>query len=298
MKDAELKKLNQRLSQDPNRGPISFKDKSLHRVFNNGSWTQGGRFYGGWWQNIPREYRHLIRLTDKDVVEADFSGLHINMLYAMDKLPMPEGDVYNLPGYSNSEVFRDFVKRFLLVMLNSKDRADVRDVLHNDVYDKTKPKDSRLKLPKEIKSTKAEHLNLLMDAFAKKHEQIKRHFCTGVGIDLQYLDSQMAERVLLHFSKMGYPILPMHDSFILHHGLERELEEAMDGAFREQFGVGCKTDIKYRSIQIRQSQGPSDPGPCETPIRELFTPKDYHTYNNLLKRHRDRLYGSGGGQTP
>ena len=77
---------------------------------------------------------------------------------------------------------------------------------------------------------------------------------------------------------MGYAILPMHDSFILHHALERELQEAMDDAFQGQFRVGCKTDIKYRSIQIRQGQGPSDPGPDETPIEKLFAPDpDYQT---------------------
>ena len=73
----------------------------------------------------------------------------------------------------------------------------------------------------------------------------------------------------------------------------------MNDAFRDRFGVGCQTDIKYRSIEKRQEQGPSDPGPCETSIRELFTPNPaYLTYERLLKQHRDKLYGAGGGQTP
>ena len=286
--------MNQRLSQDPSKGPISFKNKRLHRVFNNGSWTQGGRFYGGWWQNIPREYRHLIRLTYKDVVEPDFSGYHINMLYAMDKLPKPEGDVYNLPGYSNSDEFRDFVKQMLLTMVNSESREKTRSALHEAVHKKR-----TLKLPVVIPSTRGKDLYPVMDAFQRKHHPIRHYFNTGKGIDLQYIDSQISERVLLHFSKMGYPILPMHDSFIIHHALERELQEAMDEAFRERFGVGCKIDIKYRSILIRQGQGPSDPGPDETPIRELFSQKsEYQIYEDLLRRHQDRNYGSGGGQTP
>lgn len=33
---------------------IDLTARTLHRVFNNGSWDQGGRFYGGWWQNMPK----------------------------------------------------------------------------------------------------------------------------------------------------------------------------------------------------------------------------------------------------
>lgn len=282
--DSELKELNKRRSQDPNRGPVLFKNKSLHRTFNNNSWTQGGRFYGGWWQNIPREYRHLIRIDDKPVVEADYSGLHINMLYAKEKIPMPAGDVYHLDEYSNDDEFRNFVKRMLLILVNSDDRDEARKALHKAVY-----KEKSIILPKQIKSTKAEHLNPLMDAFADKHKPISHYFCTGIGIDLQYEDSQIAEKVLVHFSKMGYAILPMHDSFILHHGLEHELQQAMYDASKGQFGVGFKTDIKYRSIE---EQGPQEPTICEATLVELFSEDtEYQTYETLLQQHRNKIYG-------
>ena len=34
-------------------------DNQLHRVFNNGSFDQGGRFYGGWWQSIKLSLMHI-----------------------------------------------------------------------------------------------------------------------------------------------------------------------------------------------------------------------------------------------
>ena len=204
--------------KDPKKGTVDFSKKYVRRIFNNGSFKQGGRFYGGFWQNIPREYRKYIRINYKEIVELDYSGLHINMLYAMKKLPAPEGDVYHLDGYSNDYIFREFVKRMLLVMVNASDRPAVRGVLFEDVYSK---KD--LELPVELGSTKAEVLDPIMDAFENKHENIKGFFCTGKGIDLQYLDSQIAEKVMLHFSKMGYAILPLHDSFIIYQDLEEEL---------------------------------------------------------------------------
>ena len=83
--------------------------------------------------------------------------------------------------------------------MNSGNKDEARKAIHKAVH-----KEKSLVLPKEIKSTKAEHLDPLIDAFQRKHQPISHYFCTGVGIDLQYLDSQIAERVLLHFSKMGY----------------------------------------------------------------------------------------------
>jgi len=93
------------------------------------------------------------------------------MLYAMDGLPIPEGDVYELTGYSNSPVFRDFVKKMLLAMINSDSRERTRKALQAAaIWDKT------LILPDEIPSTKGEHLFPVMDAFEQKHYPISKYF--------------------------------------------------------------------------------------------------------------------------
>lgn len=34
---------------------LNFNRSRLHRVFNAEDWTEGGRFYGPWWQSVPRE---------------------------------------------------------------------------------------------------------------------------------------------------------------------------------------------------------------------------------------------------
>jgi len=197
IKDSELQELQKRINRR-----LNFSDKRVQRIFNNSSWNQGGRFFGGWWQNVPREYRKFIRINYKGVVECDYSGLHINMLYALSGAPMPAGDVYHLPGYSVDTVFRDFVKRMLLVMVNATDRTTARKAIHKEVH-----LEKSLVLPDEVPSTRAVDLDPIMDAFEAKHTPIKGYFCTGVGIDLQNRDSKIAEQVLLRFSKMGCAIL-------------------------------------------------------------------------------------------
>jgi len=284
--DTELITIRRRMKKkDPKKGTLDFSKKFVRRIFNNGSFEQGGRFYGGFWQNIPREYRIFIRINYKEVVERDYSGLHINMLYAMKKLPMPKGDVYYLDGYSNGYVFREFVKRMLLVMVNASERSEVRGVLFEDVW-----RNKSLELPEELGSTEAKVLNPLMDAFASKHEGIKDYFCTGAGIDLQYLDSQIAEKVLLHFSTMGYAILPVHDSFITYQDLEDELDESMKTAFFEMFGVKPNVDLKYRSYEKMHEEGIYQGGICDASLKELAEYESeqgkYGVYFGLLNQHQ------------
>ena len=88
------------------------------------------------------------------------------------------------------------------------------------------------------------------DAIIRFHEPIAQHFYTGVGLRLQRMDSDIAEKVLLHFAKKGIAILPLHDSFMMHHGYETWLEPVMRSAFEEVVGLSPKIDRKVASRRI------------------------------------------------
>ena len=67
------------------------------------------------------------------------------------------------------------------------------------------------------------------------HLPIEHLFFSGEGNKLQLEDSCIAESVMLQFAAIDAPTLPVHDSFIMHHGYEGELEEAMLRAFYDRF---------------------------------------------------------------
>jgi hypothetical protein len=283
--DDELNELNKRLRKDPEKSPIDFTKKRLRRVFSNESWYQVGRLYCGWWQNIPREYRHYIRINDKDVVELDYSGLHINILYALENLSIPDGDAYELKGYPKDKILRNFIKFMAQALINASNREEARKALHKAVhYDKT------LDLPKEIVSTKQENIYPLMDAFEQKHDGLKDNFCSGRGIYLQNYDAKIAEKILLHFSKKSVStILPLHDSFILHHGFEDELKGVMDNAFLDMFNKKIEVDLKYSSIIERRKQRNKIEvlRSNDMNLEEILKEEDkYGTYFKLLEEHR------------
>jgi len=62
VQDTELAKLEARIANHVTKEPIDFSQRTLVRIFSNGSFKQGGRFYRGWWQNVPSEYRKYITI--------------------------------------------------------------------------------------------------------------------------------------------------------------------------------------------------------------------------------------------
>ena len=49
------------------------------------------------------------------------------------------------------------------------------------------------------------------------------------------MDSDLAEEIMLACASRGYACLPVHDSFIVHHGYDTEVKELMQEVFVRRF---------------------------------------------------------------
>ena len=211
---------------------VDFSQRLLYRIFNDVNLETGGRFYGGWWQNIPKAYRSKLSVDGKRMVEFDYSNLHPTILYRQEGLQPPK-DSYLLviakhfrDVQTNRALLRSMVKKAFNSMINANRPM-------KNAPSGIRPKDFGLKWSQ------------VSDAILKSHSNIAHHFYTGAGLRLQKVDSQIAEKVLLHFAKRRLPILPLHDSFLMHHGFEEELPNAMRKAF-EEMGLG-EVDIDQKA---------------------------------------------------
>ena len=105
--------------------------------------------------------------------------------------------------------------------------------------------------PKDIK---IEALDMswkdLKQAIINAHKSIEHVFFKGKGNHLQFIDSNIAEGVMLQFADKDIPILPIHDSFIMHHGYGYlgELEDAMRRSYYDIF----KSDIGIREEIVKE----------------------------------------------
>jgi hypothetical protein len=233
IKDTEVEALQERLLSDSEKEPIDLTKKLLVRIFITSSFGEGGRFYRGWWQNVPSEYRPFITINSKSTQEHDYSQLNPNMIYSLYNHELGSEDAYSrVLGPEH----RDVVKEAFNAMFQANTSLE------------SKPKDINLD---NIEMTWKE----LRQAILGAHKPIKDLFFTGLGNKLQFEDSIIAENVMLQFAKMDYPTLPIHDSFIMHHAFgndgskeESELEEAIRRAFHDRFhrDIGISRELVVR----------------------------------------------------
>lgn len=197
---------------------------NLYRVFNNGTFEQGGRFYGGWWQHTKRHLRPFITIDGQPTIEADFKGLHPSILFAKAKLDVPPDPYAFVPGISNNETLRDHAKTTFLALLNA---------------------DSTTKEPRNFDS---DAHGITAEAFRQRVKDafpmLPRVFGTGIGRYLQREDSDMAEQIMLHFADRGVPVLPVHDSFIIANDHKDELVRVMEAVFHERYGQTPNITLK------------------------------------------------------
>lgn len=189
----------------------------LYRVFNNRSFDQGGRFYGGWWQHAKKHLRRCITIDGQPTVEADFKGLHPAILFAMNGLTIPPDPYALVPGVAENDILRPFAKTTFLALLNAgsggtKEPRDFDSTAHG--------------------MTAKAFQQLVRDAFP----MLPGIFGTGIGLHLQREDSDMAESIMLHFAERHVPVLPVHDSFIIAAQHRYELVRVMQAVFHDRYG--------------------------------------------------------------
>lgn len=219
---------------------ISHANKFTRRVFNRGSFKHGGRYYGGWWQSCPSDYRSSIFMNDEAVSEVDYSGLHIIILYALEGIDYwneyNEGPYENLerPDFIEEEDdYRAIVKSLMLVAINAaSDTAAFGAFRQNE------------ETGSPYKKLKNSQLLEILDPLRTKHKPIQHMFASDSGINLMNIDSNITSLIMQHFVDQGIPILMVHDSYLVPSQYEDDLKDVMIKSFTDVLG---KT-VKLKSV--------------------------------------------------
>lgn len=204
---------------------LDLTQKALYRVFNNGSFEQGGRFYGGWWQAVPKKWRSYITIAGRKVVELDYAAMHPTALSHQLGLQTP-------PRFYEIGIgTKPLVKATFNALINARGTS-LKPVQGFDEA--------------EVGMPWTEFLGQL-----KVHyEPYRSYFGTGYGLKLQKLDSDVAEAVMLHFARQGETVLPVHDSFLCDQRIEAELAFVMEEEFRQR--TSGTIHLKRKRLSQRQ----------------------------------------------
>lgn len=228
---ANLRRINAFLAEyrislaKPSEPVFDLPPSMLRRIFSRGSFGLGGRFYGGLWIDLPSEERPNLLIDGEEVAELDFSALHPRLIYQLEGKPLPpQADPYAVPNWIGSEQ-RGWVKIAFQQLINAD--ANVRLRKPSDVPASQVGKGGWPKLIRALK----EH-----------HHEIAGWFHSGTGLELQRIDSDIAEAIMLSLASEGICCLPVHDSFIVPQSHTNELREAMVQAYHSVLagrGVGA-----------------------------------------------------------
>ncbi|PHZ85928.1 hypothetical protein [Paremcibacter congregatus] len=225
----ELLKQDTLAYQKNSQGGLDFTRKSLTRIFNNSSFTQGGRFYGGWWQSVPNRRikgRQYITIDDQKTVEIDYGGMQVMLLYHQLGKEIPTDDPYDLTGFLEGADRQSVKKAFFHLIFGEYD--------HRTRSPKRKP----MKCPKDVKLPKGATYEMLLNALLEKHEVLETCMASdNIAIQLQYRDSVIAEEVLLRLLERNIIALPIHDSFIVKAEHRDDLITVMTEVFIKHVGV-------------------------------------------------------------
>ena len=228
---------------------ITHHSKFTRRIFNNSSWLQGGRFYGGWWQRIKSTQRKKILINNLATVEIDYSATHPMLAYArkgisywetFDKDPY---EIISVDGIEDKKVARDIVKQLLLLAFNASDEAQLYKAFRSEFnYDLLG--EVSFKFPDIV-------LAKILNDIKLAHPKIADLICTGAGLGLMNLDAKIVEYVIKDFLLNNKPILTVHDSFIVQIGQEDKLDKVMNKAFKH---ITDLADIK--EVKVKYNNNP------------------------------------------
>lgn len=264
-RDRERGRLSTRLVRPKKSiNPPDFAARTVYRVFNNNNWREGGRFYGAWWIICPSDLRRHIIINEKRTVEVDYSGLHAAIMYAEAGLPIPNDPYERCLTKTGNKIERGLVKKTFNALVNAKSISAIR----------------------KIEGYSEEYTGRSWQSFkyfiVSCYPEFKSKFGSGCGLYLQREDSDLAESVMLAFSKMGYACLPVHDSFIVHHALQDTLISEMQKAFEKKFHAMGKVSYDIGLPETVDLTGKA----VEANIDELLRPADYEArYQAFLEKN-------------
>ena len=261
---------------------ITHHDKFVRRIFNNNSFSDGGRFYGGWWQRIDSKFRKEIRLNNAPTVEIDYSALHVILAYSEAKIDYwqtTNKDPYDLPikGVNNPEHCRDIAKLFLLLSLNDSDEKRLYRAFRSELNYREYP----YSFPDVV-------LSELLYTIKEHHPDISHLICSGAGLRLMNIDSHICDCVIADFVKTDTPILTVHDSFIVPIGHEDRLNQLMKEAFEDvtdKVGIKAKYNQNLTKTQL-SVHGAQDRDWYLRVVNWITKGNPTSGYQRRLERHR------------
>lgn len=211
----------------------------LYRVFTHGreQFDHHGRLYGGFWISMPKAERWRLAIDGERLVQLDFSGMFLSLLYARAGAHAPtnpydiESVIAAFQSLGSTRQDAEFkARRAVKTFLNARlfDRGDRRS------YPKQSPDDPTDLWPRPILGARE-----FAAALAGGHPLIADHVgsATGekqpIGHELFLTESEIMLSTLENCLAEDIPALPVHDAILVKRSDYRRAVRIMSDAFED-----------------------------------------------------------------
>lgn len=199
---------------------INDQRRRLRRIFHNGDFQSGGRLYGGFWQEMGSDNRHMHILIDGDeIAELDVGQTGILALYKLAGATPPTGDLYDLSSAGIPTSARDGIKKVMNAMVSASEPL------------KRLPKGARKAIPRSLA------LRDVKDAIDRVHPKLSGHWCKGLYGAIWRIESDALVEVLTQLKNEHIATLPIHDAVLVADKHKDRALEVMLEVYQKALGV-------------------------------------------------------------
>ncbi len=222
------------------------------RVFNKSSINNealnlGGRFYNTV-TIMDKQRRGEMKINGFKLVELDFSCMQTRILYHMSGLD-PQGDLYTMNGKLDYLCDRDTLKTATNILLNATGFNSAVMALacsmrcSDDIENGFTASDL---LHQRAKLNRDKATQIIRDV-SEAHTAISdSHFFRGVGLELQFVESQITHAVLTEMLSLGMPVLNIHDAFLVEPAYQTHAIRIIEKAYQRVLNTEFKPVVKVK----------------------------------------------------
>ena len=205
----------------------------MRQIFSNNSWAEGGRLFGGAYQQLSEEERERITIDGEQVIEVDIASCHATMAFAeagIDWHRHSNQDIYQRDHLSKWP--RNVIKRAFNIAINAENEKKAASALTNEDN-----KDGWFRNYKDLKTPGWQRS--LLDEIKDAYPEIKHLLFKRRGMHFMRQEGEIGLHIIEDCMKRGIPVLTLHDSFIAPKQQEATLRAVISDAFETVVGVSC-----------------------------------------------------------
>ena len=247
-------------------GPFELK---LTRIF-TGKIGKGGRFYCPF-QNKRKVQRLACKIGGQDVISMDISFCHPMLMLRIGWKQADERglfglrtkDPYDMEGYGGLP--REVTKVAINILFNASSLSSAHNALKNIYwdFDETdgevwvrvfKPRQKRL----GVRAFKGkEDQENFIERFKFLHHRFKNFICTGIGLEMQWVDSILTTHLIKACNQEEIPMIPIHEEYLIKKNNKAKFRKIFIEVFKKQIdpGVGGKLIVKWseKNKEVREA---------------------------------------------